>query len=134
MLKEISIDIQKHLMLLDAALHSSQLIASHARNLNIEAVESEVDNRERLVNIISSLQSKIETICDDLDVFKLTQLEIQILRSWLNDVSAWSNKMIAYDQETVDCLNQQKINTAKEIAHVFKNKEMLKGYNHSNAE
>jgi hypothetical protein len=37
--------------------------------------------------------------------------------------------MIAYDKKTVDLLGQQKNDTTKEIAHLFKNKEMFKGYN-----
>ncbi len=123
-------NIQEHLSLLDLALASSQRIASAARTENLDGVISETENRERLVNIIGKIQHSIEDQINQLNAAELKQEDILILKSWFQDLSLWSDKMIQYDRETVEVLAQQKENTTKEIAHIFKNKEMFKGYNH----
>ena len=38
--------------------------------------------------------------------------------------------MLVCDRETVEFLSQQKEETTKEIAMIFKNKQIFKGYNH----
>lgn len=124
-------NIQEHLSLLDLALASSQRIASAARTENLDGVISETENRERLVNIIGKIQHSIEDQINQLNAAELKQEDILILKSWFQDLSLWSDKMIQYDRETVEVLAQQKENTTKEIAHIFKNKEMFKGYNHN---
>lgn len=124
-------NIQEHLSLLDLALASSQRIASAARTENLDGVISETENRERLVNIIGKIQHSIEDQINQLNAAELNQEDILILKSWFQDLSLWSDKMIQFDRETVEVLAQQKENTTKEIAHIFKNKEMFKGYNHN---
>ena len=124
-------NIQEHLSMLDLALHSSQKIASFARTENLDGVISETENRERLVNVIGKIQQTIENQINQLNAAELKDSDIAILKSWFQDLSTWSDKMIENDKETVEVLAQQKENTTKEIAHIFKNKEMFKGYNHS---
>lgn len=124
-------NIQQHLSMLDLALSSSQRIASMARTEDLDGVVSETDNRERLVNIIAKLQHSIEEQINQLNASEVSGDDIVILKSWFQDLSIWSEKMIELDKETVEILSQQKENTTKEIAHIFKNKEMFKGYNHT---
>lgn len=124
-------NIQQHLSMLDLALSSSQRIASMARTEDLDGVVSETDNRERLVNIIAKLQHSIEEQINQLNASEVSGDDIIILKSWFQDLSIWSEKMIELDKETVEILSQQKENTTKEIAHIFKNKEMFKGYNHT---
>lgn len=123
--------IQNHLSMLDLALLSSQKITSMARTEDLDGVVDETDNRERIVNIIGKLQQGIEEQINQLNAAEVTQDDIQILKAWFQDLSIWSDRMIELDKETVEILSQQKENTTKEIAHIFKNKEMFKGYNHN---
>ena len=129
MLNELFENIQEHLGLLDLALTSSQKIQSFAKLEELNGVVSETENRERLVNIIGQVQHVIENQINQLNAAEVTGEDILILNSWFQDLSLWSEKMIAYDKKTVDLLGQQKNDTTKEIAHLFKNKEMFKGYN-----
>lgn len=124
-------NIQEHLSMLDLALASSQKITSFARTENLDGVVAETENRERLVNIVGKIQHSIEDQINQLNAAALKPEDILILKSWFQDLSTWSDKMIELDKETVEILSQQKENTTKEIAHLFKNKEMFKGYNHS---
>ncbi len=131
MLNEILGSIQTHLSMLDLALASSKKIAAYAQLENLDAVVSETDNRERLVNAIGTIQGSIEKQINQLNAALLQADDINILKSWFYDLSIWSEKMIEADRETVEILSQQKDNTTKEIAHLFKNKELFKGYNHN---
>lgn len=132
MINELFDSIQKHLSMLDLALASSQKIKAFAALENLDAVSSETDNRERLINILGSIQQSIEEQINQLNAAALTSDDIMILKCWFQDLNLFSESMIALDKETVEILAQQKEETTKEIAHIFKNKEMFKGYNHSN--
>lgn len=125
-------NIQEHLSMLDLALASSKRITIYAKAENLDAVVEETENRERLVNIIGKIQKTVEEGINQLNAATLSQDDIMILKSWFQDLSTWSDRMIELDKETVEVLGQQKDNTTKEIAHIFKNKELFKGYNHSN--
>lgn len=131
MLNEIMISIQGHLAMLELALSSSKKITAFASLENLDAVVAETENRERLVNIIGKLQSTIENQINQLNAAALQDDDIMILKAWFHDLSVWSDRMIEADKETVEILSQQKENTTKEIAHLFKNKELFKGYNHT---
>lgn len=128
---ELFENIQEHLGLLDVALHCSQKISSLAQLEDLDGVVNETDNRERLVNIIGQVQQVIENQINQLNAAEIKAEEIMILKAWFQDLSIWSEKMIALDKVTVELLSQQKEDTTKEIAHIFKNKEMFKGYNNS---
>ena len=123
-------DIQQHLSMLDLALKSSELIKNHAGREELDAVVSETENRERVINIVTALQRKIENSVNELDASSITADDINLLKSWFNDLNIWSEKMLALDRETVELLGQQKDSTTREIAMIFKNKEVFKSYNH----
>lgn len=131
MLNELFRNIQEHLSLLDLAVASSQKITSLAQLEDLDGVVNETENRERLVNVIGTIQQKVENQINQLNAAAITADDIMILKSWFQDLSVWSDKMIALDRLTVELLGQQKEDTTKEIAHLFKNKEMFKGYNTS---
>ena len=131
MINDIFHHIQAHLSLLEVALHTSAKIKFFANLGDIDQVISETENRERLVNIIGQIQSVIENKIQALGPQDMQEDSLDILKTWFNDLSNWSEKMIEIDRETVELLDQQKENTTKEIATIFKNKEMFKGYNHS---
>ena len=124
--------IQEHLSLLDLSVQSSERIKHFAKNENIDGVVNETENRERLVNIIGKIQGEVEEKINQLDGNGITTDEIQILKSWFLDLNNWSEKMLILDQETVEYLDQQKESTTKEIATIFRSKEIFKGYNHLN--
>ena len=131
MINTIFEDIQRHLSLLDLAHISTMKITSLAKNENISGVVNETENRERLVNLIGQFQHAIEKQINQLNAAEITSSDINILKCWFDDLAKWSQAMIELDRETVDLLAQQKEDTTKEIAHLFKNKESLRGYNHS---
>ena len=123
-------NIQEHLSMLDLAISSSRHIRNFAKNENLEGVVSETENRERLVNIVTKIQRKVEEQINLLETQSISKEGVLILKAWFQDLNIAAERMLAYDKETVELLAKQKNNTTKEIALVFKNKESFKGYNH----
>lgn len=130
MIETLFDNIQEHLSMLDLAVLSSEKIRDFAKAENLEGVVSETENRERLVNIVAKIQRDVENQINLLNAGDISSDGILILKAWFQDLNTWSERMFACDRETVEYLSQQKDNTSKEIALIFKNKEIFKGYNH----
>ncbi len=129
MIEKLFGNIQEHLSMLDLAVNCSESIRNLAAKEDLEGVVNETENRERIVNVVTKIQREVEEQINLLNPEDIKQEDILILKSWFQDLANWSDRMLAYDKETVDLLGQQKENTTKEIALIFKNKEMFKGYN-----
>lgn len=130
MIEKLFDNIQEHLSMLDLAVISSEKIRNFAKNEDLEGVVSETENRERLVNVVAKIQRDVENQINLLDAGDISADGILILKAWFQDLNTWSERMLTCDRETVEYLGQQKDNTTKEIALIFKNKEIFKGYNH----
>lgn len=130
MIEKLFDNIQEHLSMLDLAVLSSEKIRNFAKNEDLEGVVSETENRERLVNVVAKIQRDVENQINLLDAGDISADGILILKAWFQDLNTWSERMLTCDRETVEYLGQQKDNTTKEIALIFKNKEIFKGYNH----
>ena len=130
MIEKLFENIQEHLCMLDLAVHSSKQIRNFAKNENLDGVVSETENRERIVNIVTQTQQKVEEKINLLHPSEITNEELLILKAWFYDLNILSERMLTYDRETVEFLGQQKEDTTKEIALIFKNKEIFKSYNH----
>lgn len=131
MLNETLELIQEHLSLLEMALTSSYKIYYFASIQKIDFVSTETDNRARLMNIIDHIQSDVEKKASSLESHEITKEAVTILKSWMADIELLNNKIDQVDKETVELLSQQKEETTKEIATIYKNKESIKNYNHS---
>lgn len=129
MIEKLFEGIQNHLSMLDLAVTSSEKIKIYAANEDLERVVSETENRERLINVVTKLQRAIEEQINILNPEDVNQDDILLLKTWFQDLNLCSERMIASDKETVELLSQQKSSTTKEIALIFKNREMFKGYN-----
>lgn len=130
MIETLFENIQEHLTMLDLAVGSSEKIRNFAKNENIDGVVSETENRERIVNIVALIQRKVEEQINILNPSDINQDGLLILKAWFQDLSILTERMLVCDRETVEFLGQQKDDTTKEIALIFKNKEIFKGYNH----
>lgn len=130
MIEKLFDNIQAHLSMLDLAVASSEKIRNFAKGGDLDGVVNETENRERLVNIVAKIQRSVEDQINLLDAGDITADGVLVLKAWFQDLNVWSERMLLCDRETVEHLGQQKEDTTKEIAHIFKNKEIFKGYNH----
>ncbi|MBC7539851.1 MAG: hypothetical protein H7281_13600 [Bacteriovorax sp.] len=130
MIETLFENIQKHLSMLDSAVLSSEKIKNFAKNENLNGVVSETENRERIVNIVTQIQRKVEEQINLLDPSEISNDGLLILKTWFQDLNILSERMLSCDRQTVEYLGQQKEDTTKEIAMIYKNKEIFKSYNH----
>ncbi|MDD4975211.1 MAG: hypothetical protein PHY93_12710 [Bacteriovorax sp.] len=130
MIETLFENIQRHLSMLDLAVNSSEKIRNFARSTNLEGVVEETENRERIVNIVTQIQRRVEEQINLLNPSEISNDDILILKAWFQDLSVLSERMLTCDRETVELLGQQKEDTTKEISLIYKNKEIFKSYNH----
>jgi ribosomal protein L7Ae-like RNA K-turn-binding protein len=123
--------IMKHLDLLENVYKISVKIFKSASNSEIDEVANQSENRERLINILESVQSQAETSINKISDFTDQDLML-VIRSWREDVNYWIDKIRNVDSNTTVLLEQLKEEATIEIANVYKNKENLRGYNLNN--
>ena len=121
--------IMVHTDFMDHIMVSSRRLKRAAMRGDMDAIEFESNNRERLINIIEQIQFTIEerlnTFSTQESIMELTP----VLNAWANDLGLWYERVGALDEETTQGLEELKEETQREIAVVYKNKEGLKGYN-----
>lgn len=120
--------IMSHIDSMDKMLLITTQILKAAEKGNVNAVSDLTINRQRLLNIISDHQLKIEAIVKSLtaeDAFELKD----IINSWNKDVRLRTTQIIEIDTEISSFLEKAKESTTKEIASVYKAKQSFKGYN-----
>jgi hypothetical protein len=121
--------IMQHMDLLTGLTDASRGLLAAATNGKVELIEQITDNRERLISIIKTFQSGIEDDVKKLKAGDVTRAEIEILKTWSNEVNQIVLLNDKIDQEVVTALTTQKEQTTQEIASVFKNRQSVKGYN-----
>lgn len=127
-MNEIYKSIQIHLGMIDLAVASSQKIVSLSQIDDVSMVEKEVENRDRLMNAVNQIQILIEREVHKLTPQDVTKSDVDILKTWFYDLAKYSELILELDQQAISLLSDQKDNTSREIAHLFKHKENFKGY------
>ncbi len=120
--------IMQHMDLLSALTESSNAILMAASKGSFNLVDEISDNRERLVNVIKTFQETIENDIGDLKAEDLTESNVDIIRTWANEVGEIVMLNDNLDRETTIILQGAKEETTKEIASVYKNRQSMKGY------
>lgn len=124
--------VEFHKHLLDDALKVSQNLLEASKEGNAKAADELATNRERLVNVITLTQNKIENLLGNISQANLNMIFIEQLKAWQNHLKMVVGEISNIDQEIVNYLVSAKDEVSKEISDVFKNKEMFKGYNLKN--
>ncbi len=128
-MEQTQLYIMLHCELLDRCLALSQQILACAKAEDVELVGITTETRNSLVALLGEIQTKIERQISGFLAEDLTTSNIETLKCWVNDVAIWSERIAVCDGEILDLLDQQKEDTTKEIASLFKNKEKFRGYN-----
>ena len=124
--------IDEHEMLLNRALEESNEII---RMLQIELTEkifNKIDNRDRLFSILESLQNKIENKINNLTDDQIKNIDIHRVKRWMEFQEDIVRKILSIDEKIVQILEQEKDESKMQLAHIFKNRLLFKGYNLSN--
>ncbi|MFG1500494.1 hypothetical protein ABMA70_09845 [Halobacteriovorax sp. XZX-3] len=128
---EIFNKITRHLDLLGLLVNSTKSMITSCNNGRFDLVDNISENRERLINIIRLLQDDIEAEIQNNKVI-YPQEDIEIFKSWIQDVTELVHENQKLDDECLNLLSQAKESTTKEISTVFKKRQQFQGYNLNN--
>ena len=129
MFEKSFLNIIRHLMLMEQVLHESVNMLKAAKQKNIDQVIFASNNRDRLVNIVTSIQQQIEQALYLSSPEYISQETLEIINCWGHDYEMIKSQVDELNDQMTKILEQEKEETTKEIATLFKNQEMIKGYN-----
>ena len=124
--------LAEHNLMLDKVIKSTELIYRMGLNGMFTELTKETENRQRLISIVEHLQSKIEMEIDKLDGASIPEYLIDILNEWKYEFSQKVHNIRQVDRRVVDLLTRNKDQLSKEISHLFRDRELFKGYNLTN--
>lgn len=123
-MKELK-ELQNQLIeFLDKAYTLTATALKKVQENELEELVVILDNRERALNIITSLSEK-------LSLYKNVDTAVGLIE-FNNQVNLIIDKIVNMDDIITTCLQHEKEKTQIEIAKTYKNKENFKGYNLSN--
>ena len=96
---------------------------------DIDKINMELDNRERLISIVAKLQLEIETLINELSGSELSPNNVQIIKSWNSDTHTLVSNIMDIDDKINQSLESQKKVVGTELKNTFENVEKFKGYN-----
>ncbi len=121
--------LMRHTALLDSGLKITHSIYLATSRGDINLVNFEADNRERIVNVLEKFQTEVEEMVATLKADEVTPEIVEILKAWQSDLYNWSCEVQAIDLKSSELLEDQKLETTKEIATIFTSRQQFKGYN-----
>ncbi|WP_372651972.1 hypothetical protein [Halobacteriovorax sp.] len=121
--------LMRHTALLDSGLKITHNIYVATSRGDINLVNFEADNRERIVNVLEKFQTEVEDMVSTLKADEVTPEIVEILKAWQSDLHNWSCEVQAIDLKSSELLENQKMETTKEIATIFTSRQQFKGYN-----
>ncbi len=126
---KIELLIKEHMYMLDKSLLSSKKIDRYLKDERLKEMTAETENRERLFNIIEYIQNKIEKMLNLILQDELSKEYLQGIKNWQKDMTNKVDQIIQLDHQIVCQLENAKDQTSKEIATIYKQKQLFKGYN-----
>ncbi|MBL7665492.1 MAG: hypothetical protein JNM93_10200 [Bacteriovoracaceae bacterium] len=121
--------MDQHLDLLNKSLELTEKMLADANTENINGIEADAQNRERLLNIIATLQTEIENELKACQPEKTLNMKVQ---NWVSRTQICVEQIFQVDQKLLDTLHAIKDKTHQEIGVVHKQKQGVKGYNLNN--
>lgn len=121
--------LMRHTALLDSTLKITHNMFVATSRGDINLVNFEADNRERLIKVLEKFQGEIDSMLETLKADEVTQDIVEIIKAWQFDINNWVAEIEAIDNKSSELLEAQKLETTKEIATIFTTRQQFKGYN-----
>lgn len=125
---ELFMGIQYHLSLLEKCFKLTENILLSTTSMNIDQINDLIDNRHRLIEIITKVQTNIETKIERHSNECMHKDSISIVKSWFLDLQTISSYIQDIDKLIILKLSNEREQTTQEISSLFKNKNKIKGY------
>ncbi|OUR93031.1 hypothetical protein A9Q84_21240 [Halobacteriovorax marinus] len=121
--------LMRHTALLDSTLKITHNMFVATSRGDINLVNFEADNRERLIKVLDKFQGEVDNMLGTLKADEITQEIVEVMKAWQFDINSWINEIDAIDNKSSELLEAQKLETTKEIATIFTSRQQFKGYN-----
>lgn len=103
-----------------------------APQIDFDEILPEIDNRDRLIEIITTLQKEIDTILAKCSPIEITPEIQQTLKDWNSSCEINFAKVEQLNLKLVETLTEMKDQTQNEINEVRGNRTKIGGYNLNN--
>ena len=121
--------IDRHLSLVNKAIHLTQSMVELAKKENFNSVTEKSENRNRLVNLIGHIQEKIERSIKVIPQ-EVYSVEIELnIQKWQGQFNKGIQHIVEMDQNILEYLNSNKDQIKQELSSNYKNKVTHKKYN-----
>ena len=128
--KNLNRNIFFHVHALKKVSRITRSIINLLEDRKVDEAITQINNRERLLNIVFELHRSIESGISNTNQFLNDDYEF--LKAWARDVETWSNNQAIQNEEIEVMLVSIKKETTAEIASIFDKKSRHKGYDLSN--
>ena len=120
--------VQRHLECLQKVVHLAQRMLQLAKKKNYNEVALESENRSRLINIVDSIQGKIERSVKTIPPEVYSE-EIKLtIKQWQDELNRLAQVIFEVDQEILECLNHGKDQIKQELSSTYKSKIVHEKY------
>ena len=120
--------IRQHQSFVEEILSVSKKIFQHSVELDLTLLVHEVGNRQRMINILEFLQRQIEKKIDAFKPEDINQEIYDALLNWRTFTSEKINKIERFDHKIVESLSKNQDEISKEIASLFRQRDLFRGY------
>lgn len=124
--------VATHLKMLDEAIKSSKLILNYSESDDVERLEAEAKNRQRVINIVEYIQNRIERSVKVIPPTVYNQEISQTLNKWQNDMAKKIQTIADIDRQLMTSITNAKEKISEELSSLQPGKKVMKGYNLNN--
>lgn len=124
--------IDTHLKMLDEVIKSSRLILSYSDQGDVDRIEAETKNRNRVINIVEYIQNRIEKSVKIIPPTVYNQEISQSLNNWQTSMADKIQTIADIDTQLIKSIEANKSEIRDEITSLQPGKKSMRGYNAGN--
>jgi len=130
---ELSSNLKRHVELLNSIEAASTLIIKTLQTEDFDKADNNIENRDRLINLVSEVRRKIEDELSNANtVAGLSKNDIATVKTWQLQTIETIAKVDIKNQELLRVLDAMKKVTGQDVSEIFKKRQKFKGYNLNN--
>ena len=124
--------VNKNITLFEESIKITRLIKSAANQDNVEEAVNLVENRDRLINIITETQQELIEKIAQVEGPRLTTAFVNYLKNWKIKVNSSVATIKDLDSEILICLENSKNEAMNKVATMLQNIQKVRNYDSQN--
>jgi len=124
--------VNKNITLFEESIKITRLIKSAVDQDNVEEAVNLVENRDRLINIITETQQELIEKIAQVEGPRLTTAFVNYLKNWKIKVNSSVATIKDLDSEILICLENSKNEAMNKVATMLQNIQKVRNYDSQN--